>query len=328
MSSPSRPRTSPSARSRCWDCSTCARVDMRVDDDDDIYVLEVNSLPIHECLQTEDVTHPYYLRPNAVPWASVAPTIVFRASEPWLAIGSPGSERIPPTILQVLLRLGTRHRCSGGRAPHPLLAARRGFGEGVTDCHRCAARGRQDPYLLEGARLPSAGERQRCPFGAATSPAHTAPRCRGCSSRCPARRFASLGEQGDAPGWILAGYIRSPQGQGHVAARGGERAVGARFGVGRRRRARLVDVDAVPAGAGCRRPQIPRLGRVLRRPLDPVRRAARSGAQEVGAQLAARLLRPIPAERSARPPPLLGQGRSKHTRLRPEPRTAQPRLSR
>ena len=55
--------------------------------------------------QTEDVTHPYYLRPNAVPWASVAPTIVFRSKEPWLAIGSPGSERIPPTILQVLLRL-------------------------------------------------------------------------------------------------------------------------------------------------------------------------------------------------------------------------------
>ena len=55
--------------------------------------------------QTEDVSHPYYLRPNAVPWASVAPTIVFRSSEPWLAIGSPGSERIPPTILQVLLRL-------------------------------------------------------------------------------------------------------------------------------------------------------------------------------------------------------------------------------
>ena len=55
--------------------------------------------------QTTDGTHPYYLRPNAVPWASVAPTIVFRSKEPWLAIGSPGSERIPPTILQVLLRL-------------------------------------------------------------------------------------------------------------------------------------------------------------------------------------------------------------------------------
>jgi gamma-glutamyltranspeptidase/glutathione hydrolase len=56
----------------------------------------------------EDISHPYYLRPNAVPWASVAPTIVFRGPEPWLAIGSPGSERITPSILQVLLRL--RHQ--------------------------------------------------------------------------------------------------------------------------------------------------------------------------------------------------------------------------
>jgi gamma-glutamyltranspeptidase/glutathione hydrolase len=53
----------------------------------------------------EDISHPYYLRPNAVPWASVAPTIVFRGRRPWLAIGSPGSERITPSILQVLLRL-------------------------------------------------------------------------------------------------------------------------------------------------------------------------------------------------------------------------------
>jgi len=52
-----------------------------------------------------DASHPYYLRPNAVPWASVAPTIVFRGRMPWLAIGSPGSERITPSILQVLLRL-------------------------------------------------------------------------------------------------------------------------------------------------------------------------------------------------------------------------------
>ena len=57
----------------------------------------------------EDPAHPYYLRPNAVPWASVAPTIVFRDGAPWLAIGSPGSERIPPTILQVLHRL---QKCS------------------------------------------------------------------------------------------------------------------------------------------------------------------------------------------------------------------------
>lgn len=53
----------------------------------------------------EDITHPYYLRPNAVPWASVAPTIAFRGRRPWLAIGSPGSERIVSSIMQVLLRL-------------------------------------------------------------------------------------------------------------------------------------------------------------------------------------------------------------------------------
>lgn len=52
-----------------------------------------------------DITHPYFMRPNTPPWASVAPTIVFRGRNPWVAIGSPGSERITPTILQVLLRL-------------------------------------------------------------------------------------------------------------------------------------------------------------------------------------------------------------------------------
>ena len=53
----------------------------------------------------DDMSHPYAMRPNAVPWASVAPTIVFRGRRPWLAIGSPGSERIAPAILQVLVRL-------------------------------------------------------------------------------------------------------------------------------------------------------------------------------------------------------------------------------
>ena len=53
----------------------------------------------------EDMSHPYFLRPNAVPWASVAPTIVFRGRSPWLVIGSPGSERITSAIVQVLLRL-------------------------------------------------------------------------------------------------------------------------------------------------------------------------------------------------------------------------------
>jgi gamma-glutamyltranspeptidase/glutathione hydrolase len=53
----------------------------------------------------EDISHPYYMRPNAAPWASVAPTIVFRGRKPWLVLGSPGSERITPSIFQVLVRL-------------------------------------------------------------------------------------------------------------------------------------------------------------------------------------------------------------------------------
>jgi len=53
----------------------------------------------------DDMSHPYYLRPNGVPWASVAPTIIFKSKKPWLAIGSPGSERIVSTIAQVIIRL-------------------------------------------------------------------------------------------------------------------------------------------------------------------------------------------------------------------------------
>jgi len=59
-------------------------------------------------LEYKDMSHPYYLRPNGVPWASVAPTIVFKQNKPWLAIGSPGSERITSAILQVLVRLSRR----------------------------------------------------------------------------------------------------------------------------------------------------------------------------------------------------------------------------
>ena len=65
----------------------------------------------------EDHSHPYYLRPNAVPWASVAPTIVFRGRKPWLTIGSPGSERITSSILQVLIRLMRQTPLAAVEAP-------------------------------------------------------------------------------------------------------------------------------------------------------------------------------------------------------------------
>jgi len=49
--------------------------------------------------------HPFYLRPNAVPWATVAPTLLFRKAEIWMALGSPGSERIFSTLIQFLLHV-------------------------------------------------------------------------------------------------------------------------------------------------------------------------------------------------------------------------------
>ena len=65
----------------------------------------------------EDISHPYYLRPNAVPWASVAPTIVFRGRRPWAALGSPGSARITSSVFQVLVRLQTQGPFAAVEAP-------------------------------------------------------------------------------------------------------------------------------------------------------------------------------------------------------------------
>lgn len=56
-------------------------------------------------LETEEPSHPYYLRPGAVPWSTAAPTIVFRERQPWIALGSPGSERIFSSLAQVLSRI-------------------------------------------------------------------------------------------------------------------------------------------------------------------------------------------------------------------------------
>jgi gamma-glutamyltranspeptidase/glutathione hydrolase len=49
--------------------------------------------------------HPFYLRPNQVPWATVAPTMVFLEDKLWMALGSPGSERIVSALTQVLLHV-------------------------------------------------------------------------------------------------------------------------------------------------------------------------------------------------------------------------------
>ena len=49
--------------------------------------------------------HPFYMRPNASPWASVAPSILFNNKKIWMVMGSPGSERIFSSLAQFLLHL-------------------------------------------------------------------------------------------------------------------------------------------------------------------------------------------------------------------------------
>lgn len=48
-------------------------------------------------------SHPFYLRPNASPWSTVAPSLVFHDKKIWMAVGSPGSERSISAIIQFLL---------------------------------------------------------------------------------------------------------------------------------------------------------------------------------------------------------------------------------
>ena len=72
-------------------------------------------------LETESPAHPYYLRPNAVPWSSAAPTIVFRDGQPWLATGSPGSERIFSSVSQFLVNVIDRSQTIGAAMREPRL---------------------------------------------------------------------------------------------------------------------------------------------------------------------------------------------------------------
>jgi len=53
----------------------------------------------------KEPSHPFYLRPNAHPWATVAPTIIFYKKEPWIAVGSPGSERSLSAMAQFIERI-------------------------------------------------------------------------------------------------------------------------------------------------------------------------------------------------------------------------------
>jgi len=66
-------------------------------------------------------SHPLYLRPNAVPWATVAPTLIFRGKEIWMAVGRPGSERIFSAISQFLIHVADEHQSIGEAMYAPRL---------------------------------------------------------------------------------------------------------------------------------------------------------------------------------------------------------------
>ncbi|MGA0380632.1 MAG: gamma-glutamyltransferase, partial [Candidatus Poseidoniaceae archaeon] len=53
----------------------------------------------------ENPSHPFYLRPNSIPWTSVSPSIIFYNHEPWMVLGSPGSSRIFSVVSHFISRV-------------------------------------------------------------------------------------------------------------------------------------------------------------------------------------------------------------------------------
>lgn len=74
-----------------------------------------------DAFETRAANHPYYLRPNAIPWTSVAPAIVTYRDRPWLVIGSPGSERIYSTVSQFLMHMIDGKKPMSEAMMHPRL---------------------------------------------------------------------------------------------------------------------------------------------------------------------------------------------------------------
>lgn len=55
--------------------------------------------------ELENRGHPFYMRPEAAPWSSACPSIIFSGREPWIVAGTPGSERIITTFSLFVSRL-------------------------------------------------------------------------------------------------------------------------------------------------------------------------------------------------------------------------------
>ena len=55
-----------------------------------------------EAFQYGKPGHYYNLRPGGIPWPCATPTIVFKNDQPWMVLGSPGSQRIFSSMAQFL----------------------------------------------------------------------------------------------------------------------------------------------------------------------------------------------------------------------------------
>ncbi|MDH3657212.1 MAG: gamma-glutamyltransferase [Nitrosopumilus sp.] len=55
--------------------------------------------------ELENPNHPFYLRPNSIPWTSVSPSIIFYNHQPWIVLGSPGSARIFSVVSHFISRI-------------------------------------------------------------------------------------------------------------------------------------------------------------------------------------------------------------------------------
>ena len=53
----------------------------------------------------ENPNHPYFIRPNAIPWTSVSPALVFNNGKLWMVVGSPGSQRIFSAVSHFISRM-------------------------------------------------------------------------------------------------------------------------------------------------------------------------------------------------------------------------------
>jgi gamma-glutamyltranspeptidase/glutathione hydrolase len=72
-------------------------------------------------LEIKDPGNPYFLRPNAVPYSSMSPAILFHKQAPWLVVGSPGSDRIFSAISQFLIHLLDGNKSLAEAVAHPRL---------------------------------------------------------------------------------------------------------------------------------------------------------------------------------------------------------------